>query len=118
MADHYCMEHHTVFFKKGGMRGFAHPIDGGGWCNEEGGETNALEGTKPPEQRAAKDEPDTGRPVDPTRKSIERQTSLKSAVEWCMSQNVAGKDLKVTDVIAAASLFESYLENGVTVKKP
>lgn len=38
---HYCSEHETVFFKKGNMRGYAHPIgDTGEWCNEpeEGGD--------------------------------------------------------------------------------
>ena len=38
---HYCKEHETVFFKKGKMRGYAHPIgDTGEWCNEpeEGGD--------------------------------------------------------------------------------
>ena len=41
MSGHYCTEHKTVFFKKGKMRGYAHPIgDTGEWCNEpeEGGD--------------------------------------------------------------------------------
>lgn len=38
---HYCSIHNMVFFKKGGMRGYAHPIQGengmdtGKWCNEK-----------------------------------------------------------------------------------
>jgi len=42
MAEgHYCSIHNTTFFKKGKMRGYAHPIkdeageDTGQWCNEE-----------------------------------------------------------------------------------
>lgn len=32
---HWCAIHHTAFFKKGEMRGYAHPIgDTGEWCNE------------------------------------------------------------------------------------
>lgn len=31
--DNYCSEHETVWFKKGSMRGYAHPLEGGGWCN-------------------------------------------------------------------------------------
>ena len=38
---HYCSIHNTVFFKRGKMRGYAHPIkdgngeDTGEWCNEK-----------------------------------------------------------------------------------
>jgi len=33
---HWCSKHNTAFFKKGKMRGYAHPIEGTeGWCNEE-----------------------------------------------------------------------------------
>lgn len=47
MADHYCSIHNTVYFKKGNMRSYAHPIldaEGkptGKWCNE-GGEVKIL----------------------------------------------------------------------------
>lgn len=40
MAEHWCKDHKTVWFKKGKMKGYAHPIldDDGGetgqWCNE------------------------------------------------------------------------------------
>ena len=35
-AGHYCSAHKTAWFKRGNMRGYAHPIDGqpGQWCNE------------------------------------------------------------------------------------
>lgn len=38
MAKNFCVEHQTVWFKKGSMKGYAHPIkdeDGQttGWCN-------------------------------------------------------------------------------------
>jgi len=33
--EHWCAEHNTAFFKKGGMKGYAHPIGTTGkWCNE------------------------------------------------------------------------------------
>ena len=41
MTEHFCGIHKTEFFKRGKMRGFAHPIkdengeDTGEWCNEE-----------------------------------------------------------------------------------
>lgn len=40
MAEHWCKEHQTVWFKKGKMKGYAHPIkdesgeDTSEWCNE------------------------------------------------------------------------------------
>ena len=39
MAEsHYCTEHQVAFFKRGKMKGFAHPIEGTDpteWCNED-----------------------------------------------------------------------------------
>lgn len=50
MADkkHWCSEHGKVFFKRGSMRGFAHPIEDEngttvGWCNEDAKEVAKLE---------------------------------------------------------------------------
>ena len=35
-SEHYCQEHGVNFFKKGRMKGYAHPIEGTDkWCNEE-----------------------------------------------------------------------------------
>ena len=39
--EHYCQEHDIKFFKRGGMKGYAHPIEGTDptkWCNEPDGE--------------------------------------------------------------------------------
>ena len=34
-SSHYCKVHDTAFFKRGAMKGYAHPIgDTGEWCNE------------------------------------------------------------------------------------
>ena len=51
------------------------------------------------------------------RTSIERQSSLKQAVNWCGIKVQAGKDLKTADVITCATLFEGYLKSGAVVKK-
>jgi len=53
---------------------------------------------------------------DPTRKSIERQTSLKCATDITVAQIQAGKEMKVGQILTIAGLFESYLENGIIVK--
>lgn len=52
-TEHYCSIHGKVFFKKGKMRGYAHPIqdengeDTGEWCNEDAKEVAKLEPKKP-----------------------------------------------------------------------
>ena len=33
-SAHYCEKHKANWFKRGKMPSFAHPVDGGGWCNE------------------------------------------------------------------------------------
>ena len=56
MADHFCNEHQTVFFKRGNMRGYAHPIGEKnestgkypeGWCNEDAEGVAKLEPRNP-----------------------------------------------------------------------
>ena len=32
--EHWCEEHQTKFFKRGKMKGYAHNLPDGGWCNE------------------------------------------------------------------------------------
>ena len=54
--------------------------------------------------------------VDTTRKSIERQTSLKCATEWCIAQLQAGNPLKTTEIVSIAAIFESYLDSGLEQK--
>ncbi len=47
MAEYYCKEHDTVFFKKGKMKGYAHPVgDMGAWCNMPEGQEPMTEGEK------------------------------------------------------------------------
>lgn len=61
MAEHYCKIHNTVFFKKGKMKGFAHPIgDTGEWCNEE------------------ESQEETGRSSSETPEPSDRQTSIEA----------------------------------------
>ncbi len=67
MAENWCSEHKTAWFKKGKMKGFAHPIlddEGnptGEWCNKPEEESKAKSGEKyqprpsghTPEERAS-----------------------------------------------------------------
>ena len=125
MAENWCSEHNVAFFKKGGMRGYAHPIqdengeDTGEWCNEDAKEVAKLEPQEAVTPPLQKDEPtpEQLKPFDPTRTSIERQTSLKSAIEWCIAKVQSGEKLKTFDVLVVAKVFESYLDTGVVVEK-
>lgn len=88
MAEHWCKEHQTPFFKKGNMKGFAHPIldeNGepiGKWCNEP------KEEVAKPEPIAMKSQPQPQSRYNKSpeelvaeRRSIERQVSAKLAFE-------------------------------------
>lgn len=72
MTSHFCVKHNTPFFKKGNMKGYAHPIkdENGetiGWCNEPEGQAKEKEkaSTYSPEKSA----------------SIERQVAAKIAFD-------------------------------------
>ena len=107
---HYCAIHKEIFFKKGKMKGYAHPLgDTGEWHNEP------EEGGDPMPEDAPTE---TGKyKADPAKtQSIERQSALKSAVQWLGIKVQGGQDLRSVDVIVCATLFESYLTNGATVK--
>lgn len=74
MADHYCEEHQVKFFKKGGMKGYAHPLEDGagetiGWCNEE----------KPSEPKP--DPPKEAVKQSSTNASIEAQVAFKGYIK-------------------------------------
>ena len=135
MAEHFCNEHQVKFFKTAKMSGYAHPIkvedQTVGWCNEDVKEVAKLPAQKtasPPlqeggptaaELKATTNEMTKGDWSEKdrvTRQSIQRQTSLKAAVEWCIAgQNT--ETVKTVMVITVAGLFEAYLENGVQVEK-
>ena len=81
-VEHWCKEHKQPFFKKGKMKGYAHPIlddDGeptGEWCNEP----KAEEATKQhPEGEMTKD--DWAEKARIERTSIEAQVAYKGIPE-------------------------------------
>jgi hypothetical protein len=49
-TEHYCQVHKINFFKRGIMKGYAHQVAGGGWCNEHAIETAELPPNLPPMQ--------------------------------------------------------------------
>lgn len=73
-SSYYCTEHKTMWFKKGKMRGYAHSIEGGGWCNMP---------------KPAPASPETA-PVDTTLTDshTEDSTELTDASEWSVPRNI------------------------------
>ncbi len=131
MAEHWCDTHRTKFFKTAKMQGYAHPIKDAeektiSWCNEDAKEVAKLEPQSKPvvPLQLGEELPETIEMTKQdwatkdrnTRKSIERQKSLDCAVNWCIAKH-STEPIKTEMVITVASLFESYLENGITVKK-
>ncbi len=130
---HYCSEHQTLFFHKGAMKGYAHPIvdkdsnpilnEKGKprWCNEpEGGGdelSNLPPATNPGEAQTIPPVIINNTPADPTRKSIERQTALKASTEITVAKIAQGDPETYDKTIARAGMFESYLEYGDIAEK-
>ena len=108
---YFCTEHQAVFFKKGKMKGHAHPIgDTGNWCNMPEGQDEVELPEETQTESKYKADPDKIT-------SIEKQSALKSAVTWCGIKVQGGQDLRTVDVITCAVMFEGYLKSGAVTKK-
>lgn len=102
VEDHWCAEHETVYFKKGAMKGYAHPIgDTSKWCNEEK-KKPVSEGTHlvdaPPSQAEKVKEPNYRNPVN---RSV--------AVSYAKDLVTAGK-IELKELSAYADKFLQYIE--------
>ncbi len=125
MPDKWCKEHKTLWFKKGNMKGYAHPVldengepekDENGkpvWCNEPKHETTE----QPPQKEAIPQmtKEDWGEKDRITRKSIERQKSLELAVE--IAKLLGAEKVTTEKILATARVFENYLESGKMSEK-
>ena len=89
MAEYYCSEHQTPFFKRGRMRGFAHPIGGTGkWCNMPD-DQEPEEEEEAPEPALVTEAKKIGAevvsvsviPKDATRISIAKAVSFKGCID-------------------------------------
>ncbi|KKN74969.1 hypothetical protein LCGC14_0384710 [marine sediment metagenome] len=139
MAEqHYCEEHQVKFTRRTNKKGeewYSHPIEVNGqtvgWCNEDGKKvaklSAQLDDAMLPEHKEVVEKAKASVSSEMTkgewsekdrvtRQSIQRQTSLKAAVEWCIAKH-ATEPVKTAMVLTVASLFESYLENGISVEK-
>ncbi len=95
MTEHYCTEHGVTYFKKGKMKGYAHPIEGGGdWCNmPEAPETERETAIKEEIHNASKPTSDDMSKKDwadkdrITRESIETQTAYNGIIALASSSD-------------------------------
>ena len=96
---HFCATHNTVWFKKGNMRGYAHPIKDGagntiGWCNEP-----AQQATASPAPVAPAPPPEP----DKRQSSIEAQNALTNLT------NLMAANMLTLEYIDAMSPLEGAL---------
>jgi len=127
MAENWCKEHNEVWFKKGAMKGFAHPLKDengddipGKWCNRP---RDYIEEDKPtPKVTESKYK------ADPDKiNSIEGQCSLKCATELLVNGKIekeqwlsyaeAGRrflsgDIKVKDEEVFVTLMGKHFKLG------
>ncbi|MEE9584748.1 MAG: hypothetical protein V3W51_04625 [Candidatus Brocadiales bacterium] len=73
-SPRYCTEHQAAWFKKGKMKGYSHPTDGGGWCN-----------MPKPAPASPETAPVVGAPVDTVPEEPETPTDVS---EWSMPKNM------------------------------
>jgi len=106
MAEHWCKEHQTVWFKKGKMKGYAHPIkdaegeDTDKWCNEPKEEAEE----KPAPKRDSS-----------TNASIEAQVAVKAVVELIVASKI---DAQSPEVQATRNWIMSKLGNWSSMGSP
>lgn len=97
MAEHFCKEHKIVWFKKGKMKGFAHPIldeygdPTGKWCNEPKQEEQPQEEAYPDIE--AKSKASSNPPSRGYQDSPEKIASIESQVAANITRDLvlAGK---------------------------
>jgi len=81
-SEHYCKEHDAIWFMKGKMKNYAHPIEDdegnatGKWCNEP-------EGTEPKPKKETKDTESPGRQT-----SIEAQNAYTGIIALMCSGKI------------------------------
>lgn len=103
MTERWCEEHQTEYFKKGHMKGYAHPIgDTGKWCNEEKAKPAKSEGdhlTDAPPVKEVK--------APNFRSPVNRSIAISYAKDLC----VAGK-IELKELATYADKFLAYIEKG------
>ena len=103
--EHFCNEHQVAFFKKGKMKGYAHP-HGDGWCNEpeeQAAHPATYEAVEPPLVTEAKKMGAVAIPSDPKNRSF--------ALAYAKDLAMTGK-IEVDKIKAWAIKFAKYMDTG------
>ena len=119
MSENWCSEHETAYFKKGGMKSYAHPIknDDGettGWCNKPK-DADEPEGTK----TAPKPKPQTIQVGENRNRSFPPAYSkdlVCALIDAGKQGQLESLDKAVSKIIEIADKFEAYLTSGKEVK--
>ena len=112
--EHYCLEHKTEYFKKGHMKGYAHPIgDTGTWCNEEKKKVppGTDLGNGQEEAEVFPEETKEQKPKDKEynyKSPVNRSVAISYAKDLC----VAGK-IELKDLTIYADKFLHYIETKI-----
>jgi hypothetical protein len=105
---HWCSTHQTAFFKRGRMKGYAHPIkdDFGGdtseWCNEV--KVEPVEQTMAPEPKAEKETIDFSEEKPPETKTITKVQNVAELKGLMAKHKIGTRD--VLEILAIKSFME------------
>ena len=131
--ENWCEKHQAQWFKKGRMKGYAHPIgDTGQWCNmseEEAAHPSTydnvplvkeavnlgaeVESVSPkPSGSSEMSKEDWAEKEAIKRRSIERQSALYAAKDIAVAKISKGVEMTVEKTIAVAKEFAKYLDTG------
>lgn len=127
MAENFCSEHQSVWFKKGKMRGFAHPIkdesgnDTGQWCNRPESETPPE--LPPPVEVKTQPVPDNVYQKDDKmskeewaeKSKIERESIQKQVALKCACELGAAGVITPDKTLAYAEVYARFLLGDVNV---
>ncbi len=118
MAENFCKEHRQEWFKRGKMKGFAHPMldeDGnptGEWCNKpKDSPVESVHEDKNPEAKM----PGERFTQDPEKqRSIERQTSIQMAIDLCKAE---GGRHELSSICLTAEYIYQWISKGTIPPK-
>ena len=122
MPGHFCKEHQTVWFMKGKMKGYAHPIkdkDGNTieWCNEPEGEK--LDGDKlpPPTEPGMRDEDKKIIEAITPKTTREAQTQRSITMSYA-SRLLESKAIPPDKLLSYAEVMNRWILGQIEVKDP
>ena len=117
MAEHFCNEHQTNFFKDGKMKRFAHQIEvngqTAGWCNEDAEEVGKLPAQKtasPPLQEGEEPMVTEAKRMGAKVISVDNLKNRSMSVAYSKDLVCAGK-IELKQLSEYADKFLKYIEN-------